>query len=37
MQESRSRQWLADSSEAIGEYEEFVEKHGCFADSLRSF
>lgn len=39
---SRSRtkqceQWLAENSEAINAYNEHVEAHGVFSDSVRSF
>ena len=30
-------EWLANSEEAIEEYNRFVEKHGVFSDTLRSF
>jgi antitoxin CcdA len=35
---TRKRQeWLASNREAIEEYIRFVEKHGVFSDTLRSF
>jgi antitoxin CcdA len=37
LMEARRQKWLEDSREAIDEYADFVEKHGCFADKLRSF
>lgn len=30
-------QWLAENRSAIASYNEDVEKHGSFADTLRSF
>jgi antitoxin CcdA len=30
-------QWLAENSEAIHTYNEHVEAHGVFSDSVRSF
>lgn len=30
-------QWLAENSEAINAYNEHVEAHGVFSDSVRSF
>ena len=35
--EVRRQKWLEDSREAIDEYADFLEKHGCFADRLRRF
>jgi antitoxin CcdA len=29
--------WLAENSEAIHDYNEHVEAHGVFSDSVRSF
>lgn len=29
--------WKADNKEAIAEYNEFVEKNGCFGDEYRNF
>jgi len=37
LMEARRQKWLEDSREAIDEYADFVGKHGCFADKLRSF
>lgn len=37
LMEARRQKWLEDSREAIDEYADFVEKHGCFADKQRSF
>jgi antitoxin CcdA len=33
----RRQEWLDNSREAIEEYTQFVEKHGCFGDTLRCF
>lgn len=33
----RREQWLADNREAIGAYNDHVEKHGVFSEGLRSF
>lgn len=33
----QQEQWLADNQAAIASYNEDVEKHGSFADTLRSF
>ena len=30
-------QWLQENSDAIGSYNEFVEKEGVFSDDIRSF
>ena len=37
LMEARRQKWLEDCREAIDEYADFVEKHGCFADKLRNF
>lgn len=37
LREKRRQEWLENSREAREEYAGFVEKHGCFSDSLRSF
>jgi antitoxin CcdA len=37
IREKRRQTWLKESSEAVEEYALFVEKHGCFGDTLRSF
>ena len=34
---TRSREWRQENAEAIADYNEYVEKHGPFADDLRSF
>jgi len=33
----KRQEWLDDSREAIEEYTQFIEKHGCFGDKLRCF
>ena len=35
MLEIKRQRWRENSREAIEEYALFVEKHGCFGDSLR--
>jgi antitoxin CcdA len=35
--EIKRQRWRDSSREAIEEYAQFVEKHGCFGDSLRCF
>jgi post-segregation antitoxin (ccd killing protein) len=37
LREKRRQEWLENSREALEEYGRFVEKHGCFSDTLRSF
>ena len=37
MMEIKRQKWRESSREAIEEYAQFVEKHGCFGDSLRCF
>ncbi len=37
MLEIKRERWRESSREAINEYAQFVETHGCFGDSLRSF
>lgn len=37
MMEIKRLRWQEGSREAIEEYAQFVEKHGCFGDSLRCF
>jgi len=37
MREKRRQEWLDNSREAMEEYGQFVEKHGCFGDLLRCF
>lgn len=34
---SQCEQWLAENSEAINAYNEHVEAHGVFSDTVRSF
>lgn len=35
--EIKQKKWRENSREAIEEYTNFVEKQGCFGDSLRCF
>jgi len=35
--DKRRQEWLENSHEAIEEYSQFIEKHGCFGDALRCF
>lgn len=37
MLEIKRQRWRENSREAIEEYAHFLEKHGCFGDSLRCF
>ena len=37
IRDKRRQEWLDNSHEAIEEYRQFVEKNGCFGDSLRCF
>ena len=37
MLEKKRQKWLESNREAIEEYSRFVEKHGCFGDTLRCF
>ena len=37
IREKKRLGWLNNSHEAIEEYAQFVEKHGCFGDALRCF
>ena len=37
IRDNRRQEWLDNSHEAIEEYRQFVEKNGCFGDSLRCF
>lgn len=37
IRDKKKQQWLDESREAIEEYSQFVEKHGCFGDTLRCF
>lgn len=37
LKKKQSEQWLAENSEAINAYNEHVEAHGVFSDSVRSF
>ena len=37
IRDKRRQEWLDNSHEAIEEYRQFIEKNGCFGDSLRCF
>jgi antitoxin CcdA len=37
LRRSRRERWLADNQEGIEAYNELVDQHGAFADTLRSF
>jgi len=37
IRDKRRQEWLDNSREAIEEYARFVEKQGCFGDTLRCF
>jgi antitoxin CcdA len=37
LRRSQCKQWLAENSEAINSYNEHVEAHGVFSDTVRSF
>jgi antitoxin CcdA len=37
MLEIKRQKWREGSREAIEEYARFVDKHGCFGDSVRCF
>ena len=37
LRKKQSEQWLAENSDAIHAYNELVEAHGVFSDSVRSF
>ena len=37
LRRSRRERWLADNREGIEAYNELVDQHGAFADTLRSF
>jgi antitoxin CcdA len=37
LKQKRREAWLAENRDAIEAYNEYVEKHGVFSDSLRSF
>ena len=37
IRDKERQEWLDNSNEAIEEYTQFVEKHGCFGDKLRCF
>jgi antitoxin CcdA len=37
LKKQQCEQWLAENSEAVNAYNEEVEAHGVFSDSIRSF
>lgn len=37
LRRSRTERWLAENKDAIAAYNEFVEQHGAFSDTLRAF
>jgi antitoxin CcdA len=37
LKKKRRERWLADNKEAIGAYNDHVEKHGTFGDKVRKF
>lgn len=37
LKRKQCEQWLAENSEAVNAYNEYVEAHGVFSDSVRSF
>lgn len=37
LKQRQQEQWLQDNQEAIAAYNQDVEKHGVFGDTLRSF
>nr|WP_314876344.1 type II toxin-antitoxin system CcdA family antitoxin [uncultured Pseudomonas sp.] len=37
LRKKQCEQWLAENSEAINAYNEYVEAHGVFSDAVRSF
>lgn len=37
LRRSQCEQWLAENSEAVNAYNEYVEAHGVFSDHVRSF
>ena len=37
LRQKKRERWLAENKDAIGAYNEHVEKHGAFGDVLRSF
>lgn len=37
MLEIKQKRWRENSREAMEEYAAFIEKHGCFGDTLRCF
>lgn len=37
LRRKQCEQWLAENSEAVNAYNEYVEAHGVFSDHVRSF
>jgi antitoxin CcdA len=37
LKKKKRERWLSDNKDAIGAYNEHVEKHGSFGDYVRSF
>jgi antitoxin CcdA len=37
LRRKQREQWLAENNEAVNAYNEHVEAHGVFSDSVRSF
>lgn len=37
LRRKQREQWLAENSEAVNAYNEYVEAQGVFSDSVRSF
>jgi antitoxin CcdA len=37
LRRSRAERWLAENKDGIAAYNEFVEQHGAFSDTLRTF
>jgi antitoxin CcdA len=37
LRQKKRERWLAENKDAIGAYNEHVEKHGSFGDVMRSF
>jgi antitoxin CcdA len=37
LRRSRAERWLAENKDGIAAYNELVEQHGAFSDTLRTF
>ena len=37
LQTKKRQEWLTDNKEAVEDYNRFVDEHGVFSDTLRSF